>query len=211
MPPDIFWKLQTCMIEAKQSLRFNHSSSRRRIGCRSVEQSIQTEIRKNLRGLGDELLDVVLAEAAVAGVVELPQHRPGLGLPHRHHSHRPRRATRPLRCAPSKCQHGPQSRRGRCHPHHTHRLSFLLSCVRLTDATEVDCKTGQDYRAFEAHLITAGWAKPTLHGRADSSALLISLVSDRSMRRIKCCSIVLPQTNYTSEGQTPWNFKRLLT
>ena len=42
----------------------------------------------NLGGLVDELVDVVLAEAAVAGIVHAVDDAHGLRLVHRHHAHR---------------------------------------------------------------------------------------------------------------------------
>ena len=68
-------------------------------------------IQPNLRRLVDELLDVVLAEAAVARVVDAPDDRHRLGLAHRHHAHGPRRAPRPRRRLLRARQHRPERRR----------------------------------------------------------------------------------------------------
>lgn len=104
MPPDIFWKLQQWQ---------NQSATSQVVSKWRIPQIHEENQTPNLRRLGDELLDVVLAEAAVAGVVEFPHHRHRLRLPHRHHPHRLRRAPRPLRRLRRAPQHRPQRRRRR--------------------------------------------------------------------------------------------------
>lgn len=66
----------------------------------------------NLRGLLDDLLDVILTEAAVADVVDLADEGYGLRLADRHHSNLLRRPTASLRRLLGPGEHRAEGRRG---------------------------------------------------------------------------------------------------
>ena len=76
-------------------------------------ESNRFDWNSNLRGLLDEFLDVVLAEAAMASVVDLSDEGDGLRLAHRHHPNLVRRNTGPLRRLLHPRQHRPQGQRRR--------------------------------------------------------------------------------------------------